>query len=229
MVRTVAALEVELHLQRGQAQKILERHEVGAAAERRQLHFVTVLTTPASLDRLAQPLLRTPAIVNGSGAIVMRHITRYLHQEVAQRRRAAAVEAAPHRQVSVDVDNRLLAQLRLHRLGVLSGSDQAELLRIPEGKDDGPLGLPAGSDQRREATRDLEHRAEPGAGIHSAKAPRIVMRAEDDPTIGVTAGDPADDVADRAAARVHLHIETHRHRARAQPIRERQSALEAGA
>ena len=214
---------------RRQAEEILERDEVGAAAERGQVHLEAVLPAPAPLGRLALPLGGAPLVVDRALAIVVRHVARHLHEEVAQRRRAAAIEASAHRQVGVDVDDGLLAQLFLQRLGVLGGADQPELLGIPEREDDRALRGPSRSGERRQAARDFERRAEAGARVHATEAPRIVMRAQHNPAIGIAAGDLADDVANGPAPGVHLHVELYRHRPGAQVIRERQGALEAGA
>src|SRR5688572_13184927 len=108
MVRAVTALEVELHLQRRQSQEVLERDEVGAAAKRAELHLESFGPAAASLWRLTHPLVSTPPVVDRSGAVEVRHITRDLHEKIAERRSASAIKAAAHLQVRVDVDDGLL-------------------------------------------------------------------------------------------------------------------------
>ena len=83
--------------------------------------------------------------------------------------------------------------------------------------------------QRRQPARDLEGGRKPGARVHAAKTPRVVVGAEHNPAVGIAARDLRDHVADRTAARVHLHVEPHCDRSGAESIRERQRALESRA
>ena len=128
--------------------------------------------------------------------------------------------------VGVDVDGGVLAQLVGVGLGPLGRAEQARLLAVPGGVDDGALRASSRSWRARPAARasaQLGHHAAERVG--GAVDPGVVMVAADHPLVGpLGAGDAGDHVVDRLQVPVERQLEVDLRRAGAEVVGDRQAA-----
>ena len=103
MIRAVgvSAGRVEFDRQRGKAEMILKRHEVGAAAERFQLHVESADPALSAVRSLTRPLACPPLVVDARGTLA--DVFGHIDYQVTKRGHAASVEAAIGVEIGIDV------------------------------------------------------------------------------------------------------------------------------
>src|SRR6185503_14089191 len=100
--------------------------------------------------------------------------------ERLQRVRARSEDEAAAIRVAVEVRDRVAAQLIPVLLRPLRRAQQAPLLAVPRGEDDGACRPPAGLEQRSHRARTFLECYQPRDGILGAVHPGVVMIAVDD-------------------------------------------------
>src|SRR5262245_37393413 len=114
-------------------------------------------------------------------------------------------------------------------LDPLSRAEQAGLLAVPGGIDNGRLGPPAAADELTKNAPLLEFGRHPADRILRAIDPCVVMIAANDPLIWKRGpGKPGDDVIERLGVPVEHRLEMDARRSRTQVIRDWQPATPCG-
>ena len=172
-----------------------------------------------------QPVLK-PGVVNGAAGARIVDFARGVANEIFQRRRGTGAEVgAGDADVGVDVSDGLCLQLGAIRFDPFGRADQTRLFAVPFADDDRAARLPASTSKFAERASRFEHRGCAAAGIGGAENPRVVMIAEHHPFVVGCAAQFGDHVVDRPLLIVHHELHVNFGVARAEVIRERQTAL----
>src|SRR2546425_342860 len=108
----------------------------------------------------------------------------------------------------------------------LGAADQALLLGIPTGKDDGPVRTPSLLQQLANSMDAFQHRSRAAIRINRAVHPGIAMVAYDHPFVGILrARDLSHYIPDGPVLVVLFQMYLHLHRPGADVVREGQSSL----
>ena len=98
---------------------------------------------------------------------------------------ARGAEEAAAVAVGVDVDERLALELIGVRLGPFGRAQEARLLTVPAGVDDGPRRPPALAVELSQRLGLAHQRDLPGERVGGAEHPAVMVIAADDPFIGL--------------------------------------------
>src|SRR5258705_13255592 len=173
-----------------------------------------------------------PDIVDRPGPDRIGHDPRRGAEERLERRGAAAAEGWTGKcAILIEVRDDARAQRVLELLDPFRRADEAPLLAVPGGEDDGAGGLLSVTRERGERARRLEHRHGAAHVVARTRSPGIAMTADHDPFIRpATAPDHPDGVPDLmegAGAALRLDMQPRAPRSRADVIVERECSLPA--
>ena len=209
MVGAVGGAGAELQAEAGQAEEVLEGHEIGAASQGRELH-----------GRRSRKTGRAPI----SGSRTSPNTPRAKSWSAGG---PPGLEPAREVEVGVHVGHGARPQLRGPLLGVLRRADEAGLLGVPEREHDAAARPPALARERPEGPRQLEDRGPRAARIDAAEGPGVVVRAEEHEAIGLFAAtDAPEHVVDGPQTGVHRDVQLDAHGPRPGPIGKVERALE---
>ena len=142
------------------------------------------------------------------------HVAGHLVDQALQAVAALRPQEAALVGVGIDVGHGLLLQFGGVGFRPFGGADQARLLRVPAGIDQGALRPPAGPGQGADRLGLLHQHHVAGQGIGGPEHPAVMVVAADHPLVGeFLALHHGDDVVDRLQAPVRLDQQMRRGRA----------------
>ncbi|CAM5604922.1 hypothetical protein RLIN73S_06790 [Rhodanobacter lindaniclasticus] len=173
--------------------------------------------------------MRAPTRAHAHPGFRIGHAVGHLVDQMLQRMAAADAEKAAPVGVRIDIEHGLGLQLFRVCLGPFGGTEQARLLAIPAGVDQGAPRPPALLEQAADGL-GLGHQGYvAGQWVPRAEDPAVVVIAADDPLVRrAGALDLRDHVVDRLSAPVRQHSQVRLGLARSDVVGQRQGAAPGG-